>query len=174
MCLIRQEGNKFTFVFSDVLNGITIGRLIKKGEYSYQFIQDNKRLVNRGQVSSIILVRLDIIAYSEKDHLKIFDIKRKKLIKSIICPNYPHLFKIQDYNYKQNPFAFVKSNNSISLFNLRNYQLTKVIDSKYCYISKMCSLINIRIGNSDQKYRLIEIQRYDCQAEIREIIVKII
>ncbi|CDW86511.1 UNKNOWN [Stylonychia lemnae] len=152
ICKIKNEQNKTTFAFGDGLgNGIAICQLIKISDYDYQLIQDQQRLVENGKILSIMLVNSKII--KEKGW-----------------------FNVQYYDYDLNPFAFVKDYEKISLINFRNYQIIRVIDSRYIYNNKNGRLINMRIykeGESQQIYRLFDVQRSDRSAEIREIRLRI-
>ncbi|CDW79313.1 UNKNOWN [Stylonychia lemnae] len=175
-----KEQNQYTFAFGDWKNGIAICKLIQKGNYDYQLIQEQQRLIEKGYVRSIVLVTSNTIAYSDNDDhcLKIFDIEQRKQIHQIKLAKHPHIFVVQDYDYELNPFAFVKDNEKISLINLRNYQIVKVIDSKYNHFlswNKNGSLINERIKKEEAGsiYRLIDVQRDNTSVEIREIIVKL-
>ncbi|CDW72039.1 UNKNOWN [Stylonychia lemnae] len=155
-----------------------IGKFIKKSDYDYQFIQDNQRLITKGQITSIMLVNFRTIAYTDSNghYLKIFDILKRYYKNSIKLSESPHIFRVQEYDYETNPFAFLKDEEKISLINLRNCQIIKIIDAKYNHLmswNKNGSLINKRVASEDGKfYRLVDLQRDEKFFEIREIMIK--
>ncbi|CDW83517.1 UNKNOWN [Stylonychia lemnae] len=200
--LVKRDQNEYSLVLADDNSlhpkGMTIIKFVKKSDYDYQLI-DQKSLKEKEEIISIMLVKSQYIikknmfgesskesftiAYTtgNPDHsLKIFESRKKKQIHCIKLQGNPYIFKLEDYDYELNPIAFVKDNQRISLINLKNYQIVKVIDSKYNHLHsrrKESSLKHLRINKEEAEkvYKLIDVQRDQDKkfVEIREIIVNL-
>ncbi|CDW73484.1 UNKNOWN [Stylonychia lemnae] len=123
-----------------------------------------------------MLLNSTTIAYTDQNDqcLKILDIEKREQLYSIKLSQESHIFAVQEFDYEMNPFAFVKDEEKISLINMRNCKIVKVIDSKYGEWDKQGSLINIRISKeqTEQTYRLFDVQRYDTFGQIVDKLVK--
>ncbi|CDW77616.1 UNKNOWN [Stylonychia lemnae] len=183
ICLIAQKQNENTYAVGDNVNGIAIIKIIKKRDFAFELIEDPQRLIDKGDIDSIILINQNTLAFTcEIDgnhYLKIYNIELKNQINSIKLQSWSYLYGIDGYDYDLNPFAFIKELNQVSVINFRNYQIVKVVDSEFSHrLNKSQCLVSMKLNDeTGNKYKLYDVQvtKQDSQyvSKLREIIIQI-
>ncbi|CDW77967.1 UNKNOWN [Stylonychia lemnae] len=168
LCLIAKKSNEHNIAIGGQENGLVIVRLIQKGNCQFELIQDQKRFIDNMWVSSMMLLRPFIIAFTcivghSKSYLKIFDIKRKQYIVNVKLPSISYLYGIAGYDYNYNPFAFIKDDNQVSLINFRNQKIVKVVNSVFSHqIYKSQCFANKQLKKTDRnKFIFYDVQNIE-------------
>ncbi|CDW86538.1 UNKNOWN [Stylonychia lemnae] len=182
ICLIAQKQNENTYAAGDEANGIAIIKIIKKGDFAFELIEDPQRLIDKGFCYSILLIKQNTLAFTckidGKYYLKIYNIELKKEIQSIELKSWSFIYAIDKYDYELNPFAFIKEYNQVSVINFINYQMVKVVDSEFIHFGNksQCLAIMKLKDETGNKYQLYDVQvdEKDSQyvSKLRDIIIQ--
>ncbi|CDW77880.1 UNKNOWN [Stylonychia lemnae] len=114
ICFIAQKQNEQTYAVGDVFEGISIIKMIKKGDFAFKLIEDPQRLIYKGYCYSFILIKQNTLAFTclidSKRYLKIYNIELKKEIHSMGLQSWSYLYAIDGFLFRVQSFWRQKTN----------------------------------------------------------------